>query len=92
MPDIFITVLVDERQRPVLTARSLEEPDDRTVSQLAATAKRFELGEVDDVAYAMTRACRGCGCTEHEPCPEGCSWVDPDLCTCCAADHIIRVA
>lgn len=27
--------------------------------------------------------CRGCGCSEHDPCPEGCGWHDVDLCTNC---------
>jgi hypothetical protein len=28
--------------------------------------------------------CRGCGCSENDPCPEGCAWHDDDLCTQCA--------
>ena len=28
--------------------------------------------------------CRGCGCTDERACPEGCSWVEPDLCSECA--------
>lgn len=27
--------------------------------------------------------CRTCGCTYHHPCPEGCGWVEADLCTAC---------
>lgn len=31
--------------------------------------------------------CRFCGCTHHDPCPEGCGWADKahTLCTICAA-------
>lgn len=29
--------------------------------------KRFELG--------LLSICAGCGCTEDDPCPDGCSWV-----------------
>lgn len=29
--------------------------------------------------------CRACGCSEYNPCPEGCGWAEPDLCTSCAA-------
>jgi len=28
--------------------------------------------------------CRGCGCTDFKPCPCGCSWAAPDLCSACA--------
>ena len=28
--------------------------------------------------------CRVCGCTEYDPCPGGCFWVGPDLCSACA--------
>lgn len=27
--------------------------------------------------------CRGCGCTNHHGCPEGCWWVEPGLCSTC---------
>jgi len=29
------------------------------------------------------RRCRACGCTNEEACPEGCSWVEEDLCSEC---------
>jgi len=29
------------------------------------------------------RKCSGCGCTEHRPCPGGCSWVAWDRCNRC---------
>lgn len=39
-------------------------------------------------AKATLRACRDCGCTETRACPGGCSWVEEDLCSSCAAiDH-----
>lgn len=28
--------------------------------------------------------CRVCGCTDALPCPGGCSWTEPDLCSRCA--------
>jgi len=28
--------------------------------------------------------CRVCGCTDEYGCPEGCWWVEPDLCSSCA--------
>jgi hypothetical protein len=30
------------------------------------------------------QACRECGCTEELACPEGCYWVEDDLCSACA--------
>lgn len=29
-------------------------------------------------------ACRACGCTNLQPCPGGCEWVEPGLCSRCA--------
>jgi hypothetical protein len=31
-------------------------------------------------------ACRECGCTDSLACPQGCSWMQPDLCSVCAAE------
>lgn len=31
----------------------------------------------------MIQKCRVCGCTEREPCDEGCCWVEYDLCSAC---------
>lgn len=31
--------------------------------------------------------CRVCGCTDLTPCPGGCAWVKPDLCSACATDE-----
>jgi nucleoside 2-deoxyribosyltransferase len=30
------------------------------------------------------QVCRVCGCTQDNACSGGCSWVKPDLCSCCA--------
>lgn len=32
------------------------------------------------------RKCRVCGCSEFDPCPEGCFWVERDLCLACTPD------
>jgi hypothetical protein len=29
------------------------------------------------------RTCRKCGCTQNRECPDGCSWVEADLCSAC---------
>ena len=35
------------------------------------------------------RECKLCGCTDDRGCPEGCSWVAPDVdvCSSCAEDY-----
>lgn len=30
------------------------------------------------------QACRFCGCSDNWACPEGCFWLETDLCTSCA--------
>lgn len=42
--------------------------------------------------YLLERAeteliCRICGCTEENACPDGCFWVETDLCSKCAANQ-----
>jgi hypothetical protein len=32
----------------------------------------------------MHQECRHCHCTATDACPEGCHWVEPDLCSVCA--------
>lgn len=29
--------------------------------------------------------CRVCGCTDTNACPDGCYWVEPDLCSSCVS-------
>jgi hypothetical protein len=38
------------------------------------------------------RSCRQCGCTQDCGCPEGCSWVGPDLCSRCGGEAAEMVA
>lgn len=38
------------------------------------------------------QACLACGCTEHHACPEGCWWVTPQLCSCCADEGDVVAA
>ena len=32
--------------------------------------------------------CRACGCTDMNACPEGCYWVEPDLCSECVGKEV----
>ncbi len=34
-------------------------------------------------ADKLPRTCRICGCTDKRACPDGCHWVDKDLCSKC---------
>lgn len=36
------------------------------------------------------RKCRVCGCDDFHACPDGCSWVEPDLCSACAAKEVLH--
>ena len=37
--------------------------------------------------WQARQACRVCGCSHHDPCPEGCWWVEPDLCSACVLEE-----
>lgn len=42
---------------------------------------------VDDFGNELAdEVCRGCGCSELDPCPGGCAWAKPGLCTNCVGD------
>lgn len=59
------------------------------VTQDALTADNRVRGgdrETSPRASARVRACRACGCTDDRACPDGCSWVDADLCSACVGD------
>jgi hypothetical protein len=88
------------RQRDVLSAEVLElqnalidvahdlfELVGAEATAAAINGNRVELVSVLEAARSSERICRGCGCTECNACPGGCSWASPgsDLCTRCAA-------
>lgn len=37
----------------------------------------------DNIEPENMTACRVCGCTDRHGCPEGCWWVEDDLCSAC---------
>lgn len=37
----------------------------------------------DYAALVDLQTCRICGCTDEDGCPEGCYWVEEDLCSNC---------
>ncbi len=36
-------------------------------------------------------ACKRCGCTHENPCPGGCAWSLPDVCTRCVTPDEARI-
>jgi len=40
-----------------------------------------------DLSAMDIRACRVCGCTDDSACPDGCSWIEDDLCSACAPER-----
>jgi len=40
----------------------------------------------DELITLTNRACRVCGCTDERACPDGCHWVEPNLCSACVAE------
>lgn len=46
---------------------------------------RAELAH-DGIDVDDGQACRECGCTELLACPDGCWWVEADLCNVCATE------
>lgn len=79
-----------------LLARPFETAEPLLLSQLheamhramAATVPALSVSD-DEVAFVpipsrLGPVCRACACSEFDPCPEGCGWAEPDLCTACA--------
>lgn len=65
----LVTVKEDKKTKPATAKPKAGDGDEAEETETAETAKQ---------------ACRVCGCTDDNPCPEGCSWVEPDLCSTCA--------
>ena len=52
---------------------------------MARRKEREKLRRDWEELHRSSTRCRVCGCTEADGCPEGCSWVDDDLCSICAS-------
>ncbi|CAO4165251.1 MULTISPECIES: hypothetical protein [Methylobacteriaceae] len=52
----------------------------------ARIVERFRLPSV------LGQACHGCGCSERDPCDEGCGWHDAVTCTACAVPVQINLS
>lgn len=51
----------------------------------AATCRHIQalLEEGEALGLDGERQCRVCGCTDEAACPDGCEWVEEDLCSNC---------
>jgi len=65
--------------------------DDRRIEALHAAFRSLAdtlQGQADYLCSCpppLYQRCRVCSCTNMQACPEGCHWVEPDLCSSCAA-------
>jgi hypothetical protein len=72
-------------------AMSISERREYQRSERAALAESgYPFDDLDD------RVCRECGCCDVIACPDGCWWVQADLCSACAAElapraHTVKV-
>lgn len=53
----------------------------KTADAIVTARRLLDLVE-DEIVSGWV--CKHCGCTENMPCPGGCSWVAPNLCSACA--------
>lgn len=58
------------------------------VDSLTAHGRFFLTGDRANFSETALRVCRSCGCTDEHGCPEGCWWVDFDLCSQCADSDV----
>jgi hypothetical protein len=70
-----------EAVEPLLMQQLLELAQDALADQVPALT---DLSRLMPVPSFLGRVCRACACSEYDPCPEGCGWAEPDLCTACA--------
>lgn len=55
----------------------------RGSDELDELAEVEDLGLGDEDLDADAPTCRECGCSQLDPCPGGCIWAEPDLCSRC---------
>lgn len=85
----------DERRKKAVI-KALEKAKEKAdTAYLYLTTNERNIEDIMDMNLAMehidialehlgaARKCRTCGCTEHNACPGGCSWVEEDLCSSC---------
>ena len=88
----------DERRKQALirTLRKAREQADTAILYLGANDRDMDdiyraVVALEHIGIALEHlcqeeygpACRVCGCTQNNACPDGCWWVEPDLCSSC---------
>ena len=58
------------------------EPAKKPAKKKTVADKKPDKSNVD--LDNQKQVCRVCGCTDSSPCPDGCSWIEKDLCSACA--------
>lgn len=62
------------------------EKHEAVMAHIRALIRQGESDGLED-----TQACRVCGCSNDHACPEGCYWVEEDLCSVCASRIVVLV-
>ena len=71
--------------------------EDDVVVGMLRTVPVFEPASPEEAQALMAkivgniRKCRVCGCDDFPPCPDGCYWVESDLCSACQGKEASRV-
>lgn len=68
-------------------------PDEVSESQIVSI-KKAKAEAADLLCVFDECKCRICGCTDDNACPDGCYWIEEDLCSACAdlVDQIVRTS
>ena len=86
----------DQRRKDGLVMTLSKAKEQAETARVYLIANEREMEDIADVSLALehieialehlgaARKCRVCGCTEHNACDGGCSWVEEDLCSSCA--------
>jgi ParB family chromosome partitioning protein len=74
-------------ERPLRAAAEEKASKKLAAAKPGKTVTRAKTG--GKAAKPKPGTCRVCGCTEHDPCPEGCGWADAGrtLCTSCVENE-----
>ena len=87
----------DEREERLILAaeEACNERIDELAEEHVLVYGVVDPDEVPGIPTLLGPVCRQCGCTEHNACwtppwGEGCRWVEPDLCSACAANSHVR--
>jgi hypothetical protein len=88
----------NDKKEPLITKGTIEEIQQQLGENIAqyiadmSKAPELEKAPPKQKAAAKKKTapkpkeeqkCRVCGCTDSSPCPDGCSWVEKDLCSAC---------